>query len=55
MTSLVSDGVRGGDLQEGDCDRAIEEMEQAGVRVASSEALMKLIEVSNDRVAEGVA
>ncbi|TWU10954.1 bifunctional nicotinamidase/pyrazinamidase [Allorhodopirellula heiligendammensis] len=35
-TYLIEDGCRGVDLSPGDCDRAISEMEEAGVRRANS-------------------
>ncbi|MAE65165.1 MAG: nicotinamidase/pyrazinamidase [Phycisphaeraceae bacterium] len=34
-TSLIVEGCRGVDLQPGDCDRAIEAMREAGVRIAA--------------------
>ena len=38
-TNLIIEGVRGVELNPGDCDAAIEEMKEAGVKVASIEKL----------------
>ena len=40
--TLVMDGIRGVDLQPGDCDEAIEEMRSAGVVTARADALMNI-------------
>jgi nicotinamidase/pyrazinamidase len=36
----VEDGVRGVDVEPGDSERALEEMEQAGARLASSDEIL---------------
>ncbi len=38
---LVTDGVSGVELQDGDCERSIEEMRNAGVMIVTSDELMK--------------
>ncbi|MBN2420269.1 MAG: bifunctional nicotinamidase/pyrazinamidase [Deltaproteobacteria bacterium] len=40
-TSLIIEGVRGVELNPGDCDAAIEEMKKAGVKVVEVEELIK--------------
>ncbi len=38
-TTLIEDGCRGVELQAGDCDRALSEMQAAGVRILKSDSL----------------
>ena len=40
-TTLVEDAVRAVDVEPGDGDRAIEEMREAGARVATSEEMLR--------------
>jgi len=40
-TSLVTDGSRGVNLQEGDVDKALEEMKEAGIKMVLSEQLLQ--------------
>lgn len=40
-TSLVLEACRGVDLATGDCDRAVEEMRRAGVRIVASQDLLR--------------